>query len=251
MPAAPTVVLVHGAFAESASWSGVIARLTERGVAAVATPNPLRSVRTDAANVRSAVEGIGGPVLLVGHSYGGAVITEAAVDSTAVVGLVYVAAFAPDQGENALQLTGQFPGSTLGDTVRPYPLDDGSHDLLVDRDLFPNQFAADVAPAEAAIQARTQRPVRDVALGEAQPSVPAWKSLPAGSTAPSPNCPTAGTSRSPCFRCTKCDSAFGNSPETGRISRIRTPEGAEKRAGMGTAESQGTPGKIQGTYRAL
>jgi len=91
---------------------------------------------------------------------------------------VYVAAFAPDQGENALQLTGQFPGSTLGDTVRPYPLDDGSHDLLVDRDLFPNQFAADVAPAEAAIQARTQRPVRDVALGEAQPSVPAWKSLP-------------------------------------------------------------------------
>ena len=178
MPTAPTVVLVHGAFAESASWSAVIARLTERGVAAVATPNPLRSVRTDAANVRSAVEGIGGPVLLVGHSYGGAVITEAAVDSTAVVGLVYVAAFAPDQGENALQLTGQFAGSTLGDTIRPYPLEDGSHDLLVDRDLFPNQFAADVAPLEAAIQARTQRPIRDVALGEAQPSVPAWQSLP-------------------------------------------------------------------------
>ena len=179
MSTAPTVVLVHGAFAESASWSGVISRLADRGVAVVATPNPLRSVSTDAANVRSAVEGIGGPVLLVGHSYGGAVITEAAVDNPAVVGLVYVAAFAPDHGENALGLTGQFPGSTLGETVRPYPLGDGTHDLFVDRDLFPNQFAADVAPAEAAIQARTQRPIRDFALGEAQPAeTPAWKSLP-------------------------------------------------------------------------
>jgi pimeloyl-ACP methyl ester carboxylesterase len=177
--AAPTVVLVHGAFAESASWSGVIAGLTAQGVAVVATPNPLRSVTTDAANVRSAVEGIDGPVLLVGHSYGGAVITEAAVDNPSVVGLVYVAAFAPDHGENALQLTGQFPGSTLGETVRAYPLGDGTNDLFVDRDLFPNQFAADLAPAEAAIQARTQRPIRDFALGEGQPAlVPAWKSLP-------------------------------------------------------------------------
>ena len=179
MPDALTVVLVHGAFAESASWTGVIARLAERGVAVVATPNPLRSVTTDAENVRRAVDGIGGPVLLVGHSYGGAVITEAAVDNPAVVGLVYVAAFAPDHGENSLQLTGQFPGSTLGETVRPYPLGDGTHDLVVDRDLFPNQFAADVAPAEAAIQARTQRPIRDFALGEPQPAqTPAWKALP-------------------------------------------------------------------------
>ncbi|MGY4644939.1 alpha/beta fold hydrolase [Cellulomonas sp. URHB0016] len=178
MSTEPTVVLVHGAFAESGGWSAVIELLAERGVDVVATPNPLRSVSTDAANVRSAVDGIGGPVLLVGHSYGGAVITEAAVDNPAVVGLVYVAAFAPDLGENALQLTGQFPGSTLGETLRSYPLGDGTHDLLVDRDLFPNQFAADVAPAEAAIQARTQRPVRDVALTEAQPSAPAWASLP-------------------------------------------------------------------------
>lgn len=174
-----TVVLVHGAFAESASWSGVIPRLTEAGVAAVATPNPLRSVTADAENVRRAVEGIGGPVLLVGHSYGGAVITEAAVDNPAVVGLVYVAAFAPDHGENALGLTGQFPGSTLGETVRAYPLGDGTNDLVVDRDLFPGQFAADVPAADAAIQARTQRPIRDFALGEPQPAqVPAWKSLP-------------------------------------------------------------------------
>ena len=174
-----TVVLVHGAFAESASWSGVVSRLTDQGIAAVATPNPLRSVSTDAENVRRATEGIGGPIVLVGHSYGGAVITEAAVDNPAVVGLVYVAAFAPDHGENALQLTGQFPGSTLGETVRPYPLGDGTNDLVVDRDLFPQQFAADVPAAEAAVQARTQRPIRDFALGEPQPAgTPAWKSLP-------------------------------------------------------------------------
>ncbi len=174
-----TVVLVHGAFAESASWSGVIPLLEDQGVPAVATPNPLRSVSTDAENVRRATEGIGGPVLLVGHSYGGAVITEAAVDNPAVVGLVYVAAFAPDHGENSLQLTGQFPGSTLGETVRPYPLGDGTNDLVVDRELFAQQFAADVPAEDAAVQARTQRPIRDFALGEAQPAAtPAWKSLP-------------------------------------------------------------------------
>jgi pimeloyl-ACP methyl ester carboxylesterase len=174
-----TVVLVHGAFAESASWAGVIALLTEKGVAVVATPNPLRSVATDAENVRRAVEGIGRPVLLVGHSYGGAVITEAAVDSDAVVGLVYVAAFAPDHGETSLQLTGRFPGSTLGETVRSYPLGDGTADLVVDRDLFPRQFAADVPVGDAAVQALTQRPIRDAALGEPQPAAtPAWRSLP-------------------------------------------------------------------------
>jgi pimeloyl-ACP methyl ester carboxylesterase len=174
-----TVVLVHGAFAESASWSGVIPRLTAAGIPVVATPNPLRSVSSDAENVRRAVEGIEGPVLLVGHSYGGAVITEAAVENPGVVGLVYVAAFAPDHGENALELTGKFPGSSLGETVRAYPLGDGTNDLYVDRDLFPNQFAADVAPEEAAVQARTQRPIRDFALGEGQPAeTPAWKTLP-------------------------------------------------------------------------
>lgn len=179
MSAPVTVVLVHGAFAESASWSGVISRLQDQGVAVVATPNPLRSVSTDAENVRRATEGVGGPVVLVGHSYGGAVITEAAVDNPTVVGLVYVAAFAPDHGETALQLTSQFPGSTLGETVRAYPLGDGTNDLVVDRELFPQQFAADVPAAEAAVQAATQRPIRDYALGEPQPEgTPAWKSLP-------------------------------------------------------------------------
>ena len=174
-----TVVLVHGAFAESASWSGVITRLLDKDVPVIATPNPLRSVTTDAENVRRAVDGVGGPVLLVGHSYGGAVITEAAVDNNAVVGLVYVAAFAPDHGETSLELTDKFPGSTLGETVRPYPLGDGTSDLVVDRALFPQQFAADVPAAEAAVQALTQRPIRDFALGEPQPAAtPAWRSRP-------------------------------------------------------------------------
>ena len=174
-----TVVLVHGAFAESASWNGVIPALRERGVTAIATPNQLRSVTTDADNVRQAVESIGGPVLLVGHSYGGAVITEAAVGSEVVAGLVYVAAFAPDHGETSLGLTGQFPGSTLGETVRPYPLSDGTNDLIVDRELFPKQFAGDVPLDEARLAAATQRPIRDFALGEAQPAeTPAWKTLP-------------------------------------------------------------------------
>jgi len=174
-----TVVLVHGAFAESASWNGVIAALQNEGVTAIATPNPLRSVSTDADNVRRAVDAVGGPVLLVGHSYGGAVITEAATESDAVKGLVYVSAFAPEHGETSLGLTDRFPGSTLGETVRPIPLGDGTNDLIVDRDLFPNQFCGDVPLAEAKIAAATQRAVRDFALGEPQPAeTSAWKTLP-------------------------------------------------------------------------
>lgn len=174
-----TVVLVHGAFAESASWNGVLSNLLDRGISAVATPNQLRSVTTDADNVRRAVESIDGSVLLVGHSYGGTVITEAAVGSDAVKGLVYVAAFAPDHGETSLGLTGQFPGSTLGETVRAIPLGDGTNDLIVDRELFPAQFAGDVPLAEASLAGATQRAIRDFALTEPQPAeTPAWKTLP-------------------------------------------------------------------------
>jgi pimeloyl-ACP methyl ester carboxylesterase len=174
-----TVVLVHGAFAESASWNGVIAELGRQGVAAIATPNELRSVTTDAENVARAVAAIDGPVLLVGHSYGGAVISEAAVGARNVRGLVFVAAFAPDHGETALGLTGQFPGSTLGETVRPIPLGDGTNDLIVDRALFPGQFAADVPLEAAVLAAATQRPIRDFALTEPLPAAtPAWKALP-------------------------------------------------------------------------
>ena len=179
MSAPVTVVLVHGAFAESSSWSGVVADLQARGIPAIATANPLRGVASDADNVRRAAESVGGPVLLVGHSYGGAVITAAAAGSDIVTGLVYVAAFAPDVAETSLRLTAQFPGSTLGDTVRPIPLGDGTNDLIVDRELFPAQFAGDVPLEQARIAAATQRAVCDAALDEPQPAgTPAWRSLP-------------------------------------------------------------------------
>ncbi|MFE5340705.1 alpha/beta fold hydrolase [Isoptericola sp. NPDC056578] len=175
----PTVVLVHGAFAESASWNGVIDRLHERGVEAVAAANPLRSVAGDAAYVRDVVAGIGRPVLLVGHSYGGIVITEAAAGHPDVVGLVYVAAFAPDHGESAFELSSRAPGSTLGEALTAYPVSTGGAELAIRLDAFPGQFAADVPLAEATRLARTQRPVTEAALRDGLPTdVPAWQSLP-------------------------------------------------------------------------
>ena len=110
----PTVVLVHGAFADSSSWNGVVTILQRHGYRVVAAANPLRSVRTDADAVSDIVKSIKGPVVLVGHSYGGSVISEAAEGRPNVKALVYVAAFAPDAGETALGLTSKFPGSTLG-----------------------------------------------------------------------------------------------------------------------------------------
>jgi pimeloyl-ACP methyl ester carboxylesterase len=116
----PTVVLVHGAFAENASWNGVIERLLGRGLNVVAAGNELRSLAGDAAYVRDVIAGIGGPVVLVGHSYGGMVITEASAHNDSVAGLVYVDAFAPGHGESALELSAKFPGSTL---TGPLPTD--------------------------------------------------------------------------------------------------------------------------------
>ncbi|TJW54923.1 MAG: alpha/beta hydrolase, partial [Mesorhizobium sp.] len=112
--AKPTIVLVHGAFAESSSWNGVIAELNRDGFRTIAAANPLRGVASDAAAVSAVIGSIGGPVVLVGHSYGGPVITEAANGKNNVKALVYVAGFAPDKGESSLTLSGKFPGSTLG-----------------------------------------------------------------------------------------------------------------------------------------
>ncbi|MDF1602026.1 alpha/beta hydrolase [Nocardioides sp. YIM 152315] len=175
----PIVVLVHGAFAESARWIGVIEKLSEQGIDAVAAANPLRSVTGDAEYVRDVIAGLGRPVLLVGHSYGGMVITEAASDNPNVVGLVYVAAFAPDQGESALQLSVTHPGSTLGEALRSYPVSSGGNELAIRLDAFHTQFAADVPATVAEHMARTQRPATEYALSEGLPtSTPAWKTLP-------------------------------------------------------------------------
>ncbi|WP_260928589.1 alpha/beta fold hydrolase [Novosphingobium sp. 9] len=121
--AKPTIVLVHGAFADSSSWNGVMAALQHDGYTVVAAPDSLRGVRADADVVAGVVKSIAGPVVLVGHSYGGSVISEAAEGAPNVTGLVYVSAFAPDAGETALGLTGKFPGSTLAPTLaKPVPL---------------------------------------------------------------------------------------------------------------------------------
>lgn len=176
-PEKPTIVLVHGAFAESSSWNPVIARLSKDGYRVIAAANPLRGVASDAASVASVIRSIKGPVVLVGHSYGGPVITEAANGNANVKALVYVAGFAPDTGETSLTLSAQFPGSTLGNALAPIALPNGDQDLYIQTDKFHEQFAADVPAGQAAEMAATQRPVTFSALNE--PSrVAAWKTLP-------------------------------------------------------------------------
>lgn len=176
----PTIVLVHGAFTESASWNGVIEWLkARRAVDVVAVANPLRSLTGDAAYVRDVIDGIGKPVVLVGHSYGGMVITQAAAGTDSVVGLVYVCAFAPAQGESAFELSRQFPGSTLGNSLVAYPLSAGGDEFVISQDLYHQQFAADVPAAQAAVMAATQRPVTEAALWEALATdTPAWSHIP-------------------------------------------------------------------------
>lgn len=175
--AKPTIILVHGAFADSSSWDGVIAKLQKDGYTVIGAANPLRSVKSDAGYVASLVKSVPGPVVLVGHSYGGSVIS--AVHGAAnVKALVYVAAFAPDSGESAVGLSGKFPGSTLGPTLAPpVALPDGGKDLYIQASKFRDQFAADVAEPKARLMAAGQRPVTDAALNEASPA-PAWKTIP-------------------------------------------------------------------------
>jgi pimeloyl-ACP methyl ester carboxylesterase len=175
----PTVVLVHGAFAESASWNGVIERLRAHSIPVLAVANPLRSLPGDAAYVRDVLAGIDAPVVLVGHSYGGMVITEAAAGSDKVAGLVYVCAFAPEPGESAFELSTKFPGSTLGEALTAYPISGGGNEFAIRADAFHHQFAADVPAAQAAVMSATQRPVTEAALTAGLPSdTPAWRSIP-------------------------------------------------------------------------
>jgi pimeloyl-ACP methyl ester carboxylesterase len=172
-----TVVLVHGAFAESASWNDVIRRLQDQGYTAIAAANPLRSVAGDAEFVASIFEAVEEPIVLVGHSYGGIVITNAVRDKENVKALVYVAGFAPEEGESAFELSARFSGSTLGEALWTVPLSDGSTDLYIRQEEYHQQFAEDVPAEQTALMAVGQRPVRDVALNEAS-GPPAWKSIP-------------------------------------------------------------------------
>ncbi|TWP53992.1 alpha/beta hydrolase [Lentzea tibetensis] len=172
----PTVVLVHGAFADSSSWNGVVTRLRRDGYPVVAAANPLRGLASDAAYVDATLRTITGPVVLVGHSYGGTVITNAARGNAGVKALVYVAGFAPDNGETPNQIQTRFPGSTLGETLEPIPLGNGAVDLRVRQDSFPQQFAADAPLQDAQLAAVAQRPINAAAFDEPS-GAPAWQSI--------------------------------------------------------------------------
>jgi len=174
-----TVVLVHGAFADASSWTGVIRILQKDGYHVIAAANPLRGVKSDATVVSDILSTLPSPVVLVGHSYGGSVISAAANGHENVKALVYVAAFAPELGENAIGLSGKFPGSTLGPTLAPpISLASGDKDLYIDQGKFHVQFAADVSAADANVMAAAQRPITEAALNELSAN-PAWKNIPA------------------------------------------------------------------------
>jgi pimeloyl-ACP methyl ester carboxylesterase len=176
----PTIVLVHGAFAESASWDRVIDSLHDAGHDAMAAANPLRGLAADAEAVSDVVRAIDGPVVLVAHSYGGAVISNVAADAGEIAGLVYINGFAPGPGENCFGLAAKFPGSRLGESsVRPVPRSDGTTDLYVAADSFNDVFCQDIPAPQAARMSITQRPATQEALTEPSgeplwPHVPSW-----------------------------------------------------------------------------
>ena len=175
-----TVVLVHGAFADSSSWNGVIERLLARGVQVTAAVNPLRGISHDSAYVASVFEQIPGPVLAVGHSYGGAVITNAATTPQNVVGLVYVAAFAPDEGELLGEVEAGSKDSVLNSALVPhrYPTEGGTGtEFSIDPAKARDAFASDLSDAEATLIGIIQRPISELAFGEPS-GPPAWKRLP-------------------------------------------------------------------------
>jgi pimeloyl-ACP methyl ester carboxylesterase len=177
-----TVVLVHGAFADASSWTGVIERLQAAGVLVTAPVNPLRGISIDSAYIASVLSQIPGPVLAVGHSYGGAVISTAATNARNVVGLVYVAAFAPDEGErlgevestskdsvlNSALMILRYPTGSEGETAVEYAIDPAKLQVA---------FAADLPAKQTAVLAAIQRPVADLAFTEPC-GAPAWKALP-------------------------------------------------------------------------
>jgi pimeloyl-ACP methyl ester carboxylesterase len=174
----PTIVLVHGAFADSSSWDQVIDVLLDAGHPVIAVANPLRGLAADAACVSDHLRSIEGPVVLVGHSYGGAVISNVDPDAGEIVALVYVAAFAPLPGDSCFELSAVFPGSTLGDALQAVSRSDGTTDVTIVQERFHEQFAADVLAPRAARMAATQRPVTQEALVEPSGDRPLWKELP-------------------------------------------------------------------------
>ena len=174
----PTIVLIHGAFADSSSWNGVTQILHKDGYDVVAVANPLRGLANDSQSVVDLIHSIKHPVVLVGHSYGGPVITEAAKGNPDVKALVFVSAVAPEKGESVHDILGRFPGSTLPAALAPpVELADGKKDLYIQQDKFHDQIAADVPDAATRLAAIAQRPITTAALSDAATEA-TWKNLP-------------------------------------------------------------------------
>jgi pimeloyl-ACP methyl ester carboxylesterase len=184
----PTVVLVHGAFADSSGWNDVVARLHAEGVQVTAPANPLRGISIDTAYIASFFDQVPGPVVAVGHSYGGAVISNAASKAGNVAGLVYVAAFAPDEGETLGGIEQDSKDSVLNSALTQiqYPTGQGEEtavEFAIDPAQFHDAFAADLPEEQTAVMAATQRPVAELAFAEPN-GEPAWKNLPSWAVVP-------------------------------------------------------------------
>ncbi|WP_316528587.1 alpha/beta fold hydrolase [Kitasatospora brasiliensis] len=176
----PTVVLVHGAFADASGWNDVAASLMDDGYPVVAPPNELRGLRNDAANVASVLKNIKGPIVLAGHSYGGAVISQAAAGNPNVRALVFVSAFAPDVGESAAELSTRFAGSDLPAAINRVPFtgrDTSGTDLYIKGDRFRSVFAGDLPESRTRLMAAEQRPVSDDGFAE-KATAAAWRDIP-------------------------------------------------------------------------
>lgn len=177
----PTVVLVHGAFADSSSWNGVVKALEAEGYPVIAVANPLRGLASDAEYVRSVVDSVRGSVVLAGHSYGRSVMSQAVDGLPNVKALVYIASFILEAGESTGQLAAKFPGAELGPALNtvPFPQPGGvsGDDLYIKRDEFRRVFAADVPADISAVMAATQRPIAAAALAEPATKA-AWKTIP-------------------------------------------------------------------------
>ena len=176
--AQPTIVLVHGAFAESASWDDVIVPLRAAGHPVIAAAIALRSLAADAASVSDLVRSIDGPVVLVGHSYGGATITNVAADAGDITALVYIAGYALNPGESCGDGSALAPGGTLAPTLHKVPLTGGDTDLYISQDKYHEQFAADLPREKTALMAVGQRPATASSLAEPSTGSPLWKTVP-------------------------------------------------------------------------
>ena len=178
----PTIVLVHGAWADATGFDAEIRALRDRGYSVVGFGNPLRDLAGDAAYLAEFLRTLSGPIVLVGHSYGGNVISIAAIGNEQVKALVYINGWMCDEGESQQQLLEQFEGSLVGPSIRPVPFTnpDGSEgtDLYLAQEAFREAFAADVDPETAAVMAVAQRPYAVAAFAATPSAPPAWKTLP-------------------------------------------------------------------------